>query len=293
MRVILTGGSGMLGIDCKVILERDHEVVSPDKIKMDITSWDRCTEVLHRLDADVVLNCAGFNDVAECEQENLMISKINVEGPRNLAQCSARYGYRMVHVSCHSVFDGTKVIPQPYFEDDATNPVSGYGRLKRDSEVAVRENAPYHAIIRTGWLYGKTGNNIVYSFIRHTIHNKDQYLKVPSDQVGSPTWTLRLANQIAEIIRIDGRGTYNASAEGYCSMFDFAAHVLKRLELNAKLLPVSGSSELVKMPVNTILENRFLKKQGIHIMENWAKDLDTFLDTHGEGLIRRAEAETR
>ncbi len=289
MKVILTGSSGMLGSDCKDVFEEQYQVITPDKTKMDITSWDKCTEGLHKLNADVVVNCAGFNDMATCEQDELSISKINVEGPRNLAQCSGRYGYKMVHVSCYSIFDGTKVVPQPYFEDDVANPLSGYGRLKRDSEVAVRENAPYHVIIRTGWLYGKNGNSFVKTLVEQAARGRKGSIKVPVDQIGSPTWSRTLAHQIVEIINKEGRGTYHASAEGYCSLYDFAVRLFQLLALDVKVDPVKGSSGAVKMPSNAILENRFLKKQGIHVMEQWDKDLDRFIDSHGEDLIREFE----
>ena len=290
MKVILTGSTGMLGSDCKNVFEKKYQVITADKVKMDITSWDRCTEALHKLNADVVVNCAGFNDMAACENDELLISKINVEGPRNLAQCSGRYGYRMVHISCYCIFDGLKVVPQPYFEDDVANPLSGYGRLKRDSEIAVRENAPYHVIVRTGWLYGRNGNNFVKALIEQAIRHKDQPLKVPADQIGSPTWSRTLAYQLAEIVDNQGRGTYHASAEGFCSLYDFAARLFGRLGLKVKLEPVKGSQTPLKMPLNAILENRFLKKQNIHIMEDWDKDLDHFIDIYGEDLIREVEA---
>ncbi len=290
MRVILTGSTGMLGSDCKNILEKKYQLITVDKSKMDITSWDKCTEVLHKLNGDVVVNCAGFNDMSACEQDGLSISKINVEGPRNLAQCSGRYEYRMIHISCYCIFDGTKVVPQPYFEDDVANPLSGYGKLKRDSEVAVRENAPYHVIIRTGWLYGKNGNNFLKALVRKAIRHEEQPMKIPVDQIGSPTWSRTLANQIAEIVQSQARGTYHASAEGFCTLYDFATRLFSRLELSAKLEPVKGSENPLKMPLNAILENRFLKKQGINIMEDWDKDLDHFIDLHGEDLIHEAES---
>jgi len=290
MKVILTGSTGMLGSDCKRVFEEKFQVITADKAKMDITSWDRCTEVLHKLNADVVVNCAGFNDMAACEQDDLLIAKVNVEGPRNLAQCSGRYEYRMIHISCYCIFDGTKVVPQPYFEDDVANPMSGYGRLKRDSEIAVRENAPYHVIIRTGWLYGKNGSNFLKAMIQKAIHHKEQSLKIPVDQIGSPTWSRTLAHQIAEIVERQARGTYHASAEGFCSLYDFAERLFRRLELNVNLEPVKGSENPLKMPLNAILENRFLKKQGINLMEDWDKDLDHFIDLHGEDLIHEAES---
>jgi dTDP-4-dehydrorhamnose reductase len=91
-------------------------------------------------------------------------------------------------------------------------------------------------------------------------------------------------------VATEARGTYHASAEGYCSFYDFAARLFAGLGLSVKLEPVRGSENPLKMPLNAILENRFLKKQGINIMEDWDKDLDRFIDLHGEDLIHEAEA---
>ena len=117
-------------------------------------SWDVVIENLQKLLPDIILNCAGFTDVDACETEDFTVRKANIEGPRNLAQGSARFNSRLIHISSDYVFSGQKGIPQPYFEDDPVDPISAYGRSKVESEVAVRENSPNYIIIRTGWLYG-------------------------------------------------------------------------------------------------------------------------------------------
>ena len=291
MKVLITGSTGMLGSECKRILGEEHEVITPTKTEMDITNWDGVIENLQEISPDVVLNCAGFTDVDACETKNFAVKKINVEGPRNLAQCSARFECKLIHISSDYVFDGQKMIPQPYFEDDAPNPLSVYGMSKMESETAVRENSPNYIIIRTAWLYGINGKNFAKSVVAQAIQKKTKSIKVVDDQFISPTWTFRLALQINEILNNDGIGTYHATAEGYCSPFEYAEHIIKRLRIKTSIEPcrLKDLDRPARRPVNCLLENRLLKKQGINIMADWKEDLDAFLDNFGEKLIKEAE----
>lgn len=295
MRILLLGSTGMLGSECKTILSQDHEVIAPDKKELDIISWDGVIETLDEVSPDVVVNCVGLTDMDVCETDDFAVRKINVEGPRNLAQGSARFQCKLVHVSCDHVFDGQKIIPQPYFEDDTPNPLSAYGKSKMESETAVRENSPNYIIVRSGWLYGLNGNNFVKSFLSQGKRKETKSIRVANDQFGSPTWTYRLALQIRELISHDGRGTYHATAEGNCSRSDCAEFVLKKLDLKASIEPCSMRDLECSViePGNCLLENRLLKKQGINIMVNWKEDMDAFLDEYGETLIKEVEGQTK
>ncbi len=290
MKILLLGSNGMLGADCKSALEREHEVLTPDRKALDIVSWDHVIETMQRLFPDAVVNCAAITDIDQCEKDEFLVRKINVEGPRNLAQGCARFDSRLVHFSSYCVYNGSKSVPQPYFEDDTADPVNEYGRSKVYSETAVRENAPHYVIVRTGWLYGRYGRNFVTDILHQALKGgrKKQTIRIDSDQFGSPTWTYRLAYQVREMIREDAYGTYHATSEGYCSLLEFAHRVLDRLNIRANLEPVKGNdkTETARRPLNGILENRLLKKQGINIMAEWKKDLDLFLEQHGEQMIK-------
>ncbi|MBW1723098.1 MAG: dTDP-4-dehydrorhamnose reductase [Deltaproteobacteria bacterium] len=290
MKILILGGSGMLGSECKGVLEKEHEIVAPSRKELDIISWDMVIDVLNTISPDIVLNCAGFTDVDGCETEDFLVRKVNVEGPRNVAQGCARFDCRMIHISSDYVFNGQKGIPQPYFEDDSTDPISAYGKSKMESEVAVRENAPNYIILRTGWLYGRYGKNFITSLLSRVFANEGKPIKVVSDQIGCPTWTYRLALQIREFINSDARGTYHATSEGYCSRFDFASRILEKLGIKADLEPCSiRDFDLpAARPINCILENRRAKKQGLNIMKDWREDLDLFLEAFGDELIRKA-----
>jgi dTDP-4-dehydrorhamnose reductase len=292
MKILLLGSKGMLGNDCRDVLGEEHEIIAPEKKELDIISWDKVIEALQNIAPDVILNCAGFTDVDACEKEAFMVRKVNVEGPRNLAQGSARFDCRLIHISSDYVYNGLKNVPQPYFEDDTMDPLSAYGKSKMESEVAVKENSPDYIIIRSSWLYGIKGRNFIRSLLFNVLKMKHKTLRVINDQFGSPTWTRRLALQIKELVATDAKGTYHATAEGYCSRFEFARYVLKKLKVKVKLEPcgMKDYPQDAARPANCILENRRLKKQGISIMTDWKEDVDAFLDQYGDILIKQAKA---
>jgi dTDP-4-dehydrorhamnose reductase len=291
MKIFIVGSTGMLGSECKKALSQDHEVICPDKNDVDIISWDVVTERLDEVSPDVVINCVGLTDIEVCEKDDFAVKKINVEGPRNLAQASARFGCKMVHISCGHVFDGQKAIPQPYFEDDTPNPISAYGKSKLESETAVRSNSPNYIIVRSMCLYGTNGENLIKSILAQALGRRSEVLRVPEDQFGSPTWNYRLALQIKELVNNNGRGTYHATAGGYCSRFEFVEHVLNQLEIKTPIEPCSLNDlkRPLGWPANCLLENRLSKKQGFDVMVHWKEDLDRFLKESGDELIKEAQ----
>jgi dTDP-4-dehydrorhamnose reductase len=115
-------------------------------------------------------------------------------------------------------------------------------------------------------------------------------MKLLNDCFGAPTWSYRLALQIRELLNRDGRGSYHATSYGYCSPFELAQYVLKKLKLNAPIEPCSYKDLSIGhlLPVNCVLENRLSKKQGVNVMADWEKDLETFLEQFGEQLIEEA-----
>ena len=295
MKILLLGVNGMLGSDCQKVLGQEFDVIAPDRKDLDIVSWDKVIDRLHHTAPKVLLNCAAFTDVDTCEnhRDSYVVRKINVEGPRNLAQGAARFHCRIIHISSDYVFSGQKGIPQPYFEDDPLDPISAYGRSKMDSEIAVKDNASDYLIIRTGWLYGCKGTHFIKSILSRTLNKKGRKsLKVVNDQFGSPTWTYRLAQQIQELIKADARGTYHATSEGFCSRLEYAQFVFDKLNVKVSLQPclLNDYPQKARRPLNCILENRLLKKQGLNVMADWKKDLSSFLDQFGEQMLREAKA---
>jgi len=291
MRILLTGSSGQLGSECKEVLKDDYEIISPNKEELDITSWDKVIMSIDQLSPDIILNCAAFTNVDECEKEKKLAERINVEGPRNLAQGAARYDKIIVHISSDLIFNGRKRLPQPYFEDDPMSPLSRYGLTKMESEMAVKQNTPHYIIIRAGWIYGVRGDSFLKQILQLAMKKDQKSIYVVNDQIGSPTWSYRLAQQIKVLIDNRKEGVYHATSEGYCSRYEWAKYFLEKMEITIPVLPCTSEEypTPAKRPLNSILENRQLKIEGLNIMPNWQKDLDIFIDNYGEMLLKGEE----
>ena len=289
MRILLTGSSGQLGSECKEVLKDDYEIISPNKEELDITSWDKVIMSIDQLSPDIILNCAAFTNIDECEKEKKLAERINVEGPRNLAQGAARYDKVIVHISSDLIFNGRKRIPQPYFEDDPTSPLSRYGLTKMESEMAVKQNTPHYIIVRAGWIYGVKGDSFLKQILHLAMKKDQKSIYVVNDQIGSPTWSYRLAQQIKILIDNRKEGVYHATSEGYCSRYEWAKYFLEKMEITIPVLPCTSEKypTPAKRPLNSILENRQLKIEGLNIMPHWQKDLDIFIENYGEMLLKR------
>ncbi|HUV59247.1 MAG TPA: dTDP-4-dehydrorhamnose reductase [Desulfatiglandales bacterium] len=288
MRILLTGSSGQLGSECKEVLKDDYEIISPNKEELDITSWDKVIMSIDQLSPDIILNCAAFTNVDECEKEKKLAERVNVEGPRNLAQGAARYDKIIVHISSGLIFNGRKRLPQPYFEDDPTSPLSRYGLTKMESEMAVKQNTPHYIIIRAGWIYGVRGDSFLKQILQLAMKKDQKSIYVVNDQIGSPTWSYRLAQQIKVLIDKRKEGVYHATSEGYCSKYEWAKYFLEKMEITIPVLPCTSEEYPTPAirPLNSILENRQLKVEGLNIMPHWQKDLDIFIDKYGEMLLK-------
>ena len=293
MKIMITGARGQLGADCVRVLNETHEVVAVNLEELDITRLSDVETMIKNLTPDIILNCAAYSKVDNCEAEKELAWKANVTGPENLAQSVAKHGGRLIHISSDYVFDGRKKVPEPYVEEDEPHPLSYYGITKYESEKVVRQTTDRHMIIRTAWLYGVNGYNFLKTMLKLALGNPNNKIKVVNDQLGSPTWSHRLALQIARIIDENGQGTYHATAEGYCTWYELASYFLKKMEVPHTVIPCT--SEEYPMPAprpkNSILENRHLKEKGINIMKNWQDDLDQFVDDFKERLLSETSKE--
>ena len=231
MKILITGSNGLLGSDCKQVLQREHDVVACNSQEMDITDEEAIRETLNKNNPDIVVNCAAYTKVDACESKKELAWKINVDGTRRIALGASEYGSKLIHISTDYVFDGRKSLPEPYVEDDEQCPVSYYGKIKLEGEKAVRRIVANHMIIRTAWVYGMHGHNFLKTMLKLALNDPERQIKVVNDQYGSPTWSYQLAQQIGKLIQLNGQGTFHATSEGYCTWYDVAKYFLEKMGL--------------------------------------------------------------
>ena len=237
MRILITGGSGQLGRDCARVLKKNHHVTPVTSDALDIGDRKAVDAFVRELKPHVILNCAAFTRVDDCETQKASAWQVNAEGPKFLAAAAGTRGARMIHVSTDYVFDGNKPIPEGYTEKDQTRPVSYYGLTKLEGEKAVCAETERHTILRTAWLYGANGRNFLKTMLRLALSDPKREITVVHDQFGSPTWSYRLAEQIERVMDADVNGIFHATSEGHCTWYELATTFLNEMEVPNAIVP--------------------------------------------------------
>ena len=222
MRVFITGSRGQLGRALQTALT-DHETTGVDLPECDVTDRSCIEAAIAEAMPDIVIHCAAMTDVDACARDPEAAYRANGLGTQNVALACQASGAAMLYVSTNEVFDGSA--GRPYLEFDATNPSNSYARSKLAGEWYTRSLLTRFFIVRTAWLYGSTGRNFLHRIIQ--LADERGRLQVVTDEVGSPTNVVDLAQAIGQLITSRQYGVYHFVNEGTCSRFDFAREILR------------------------------------------------------------------
>ena len=239
MKTLVLGCNGQLGQSLADTAPKDVHIIGFDLPDLDITDAAAVLEICRETHPGVIVNAAAYTAVDQAESEHALVTSVNVSGPRNIAAASREIGARLLHISTDFVFDGAA--STPYKPDAVTNPLSVYGQTKRSGELAVlEETSGSGVVIRTSWLYSKTGSNFVKTMLR--LMGERDKLGVVADQIGSPTWADSLAEVVwAYALSPEQSGLFHWADSGETSWQGFAIAIQKEalsLGLLEKPIPI-------------------------------------------------------
>lgn len=277
MRVLVTGALGQLGRELLEQLERvdGAEVTATDAVAgpddpastLDICDRDAVRAAVETSRPDVVLHPAALTAVDRCETEVDLAYRVNAIGTRHVAEAARVVGARVVYVSTDYVFDGAKA--GPYLEWDAPNPRSVYGASKLAGE---RELDPGSTIVRTSWVCGRFGANMVKTILRVAETNPE--LAFVDDQHGHPTFAQDLAAMIVRLA-VDGRpGTFHVTNQGAVSWYEFARAVMEAAGHDPDRVRPISTADLdpprpAPRPANSVLDNAALRLSGVPLLDDF------------------------
>ena len=275
MKIFITGAEGMLGHDIIRVLEGSHQLILTTLEDLDICNPQRTAEFMVLHGPACVINCAAYTNVDGCETDSVNAFAANAEGAKNLALACRETGAKLIHISTDYVFDGTA--QRPYVEDDATNPLSVYGRSKLAGERSIQDVLDDHVIIRTEWLYGRHGNHFVGRMLQ--LARERDVLEVVNDQIGSPTATADLALAIEALLAGPARGIYHVTNAGSCSWYDFARKIFAIAGSTIRVLPISSErlARSARRPAYSVLDcSKFIRQTG-HTLRPWEQALESYM----------------
>jgi dTDP-4-dehydrorhamnose reductase len=248
MRILITGASGLLGLNLALEISRRHTVFGTvhqhalntnafKVIQTDLLAPGAVERLLDETRPDWVIHCAALAIVDACEANPLLAQQLNTDLPHKLASHVARSGARLVYVSTDSVFDGVR---GNYKEEDIPNPVGVYSRSKLNGEQVVAEADPRSIIARVnlfGW--SLSGNRSLAEFFFNNLSKGEKVMGF-TDVFFCPL----LANDLAEIftnmLEKKLSGIYHVVSPECLSKYDFGFRLAQRFQLDGSLIePVS------------------------------------------------------
>jgi dTDP-4-dehydrorhamnose reductase len=224
----------------------------------------------------VLVNAAAYTNVERAEDDAAGAYRVNEDGALLLADAARDAGLGFVHVSTDFVFDGAK--KGAYVETDATNPLSVYGASKLAGERAVTEAYPEALIVRTAWVYGPAGDNFPVKILRAA--RSGGPVRVVTDEVGSPTYTMDLATGLLALVDAGASGLYHLAGAGSCTRYELAVEVLRFAGLEAAVDPVMAATfpSRAARPANSVLDCAKAAALGVRMPE-WRNALERFIDS--------------
>lgn len=202
MRVLVTGGSGMLGRVLVRYLATRHEVTSLSRsgrngsMVCDLRSSDEVARAFEGENFGLVIHTAAYSDVDGCERDPKLAHESNALATKYVAAECGKRRIPLVHVSTDYVFDGFK--NSPYQEKDPVGPVNIYGLTKLEAEYHVKALARCSAVVRTSWIFGPENPSSFVNAITAKLKT-EKVVRVLADQEDSPTYAADLAAALTRI----------------------------------------------------------------------------------------------
>jgi len=266
-KILITGANGQLGLDiveyCSI---NGIEHYPATRNSFDITNTNDVVKFIRKYKPTKIIHCAAFTAVDDCEIDIDKALFTNQMGTTNIVKAADLVKAHITYISSDYVFDGEK--GEPYTENDTPAPVSVYGISKFLGEQELR---PTDAVVRTSWVNGRHGKNIVKTILR--IAQDSTELSFVNDQKGSPSFTEDIAPVIVNISRNSAHGPWHVTNQGEATWYEFAKNVLSIAGIHTEVMPISTEEmsppRPARRPRNSVLDNMRLRDAGFQPTDHY------------------------
>jgi dTDP-4-dehydrorhamnose reductase len=252
VRVAVTGASGRLG---SALVDALAEApftglggpIAWSRPEFDLDAPDGFAALVARDRPEVVIHAAAWTDVDGCARDPQLAMARNADATGELAHATAEAGIELVVISTNEVFDGRRTDGRGYATTDEPAPANPYGASKLAGErlaAEAYEGGDGLGVVRTAWLFGPPGNDFPAKILAAAERAKasDEPLKLVSDETGSPTFTVDLAEAIVELLGAgETRGVRHVVNAGRASRAAWAREVLRQAGVQVETVDVSMS----------------------------------------------------
>ena len=297
-RILLTGVSGLLGINFAQEMMDEHEIIGVDRgklvnapfkiLKHDLLEKDIVESILDNARPDWVVNCAALADLDICEDDPELAKLLNTDLPRRLARACKMRSIPFTHISTDAVFNGQK--DGFYSEEDPPNPTGVYAKTKLDGEWAVLTENPKAAVARVnfyGWsLSGR--RSLAEFFYNNLSHNKS--MSGFTDVLFCPMLVNDTVRTLFKMFKRELKGLYHLVGPQAMSKYQFGVEIARRFHMReSEITPksVNFSGLIAKRSNNLWLSTRKLSTDLGEDLPDFSTGLDKFYTQYEQGYPQK------
>jgi dTDP-4-dehydrorhamnose reductase len=272
-KLMVIGGSGLLGGRLAKLAKMEYEVVATYKghsveipgcriLSMDIRDFHRTESQILKEKPDVVVLSAAQRNVDFCEENQLEVWKINVEGAKNVAIASKKVQAKLIYLSTDLVFNGEKA---QYEEEDETTPINYYGKTKLEGEREVANACDDWAVARVSVLYDWNPFDHTFNFVCWVYNSLKEKKEISlfTDQFRNATYIKNACHALLDIHRKDEKGIFHVAGKTCVNRHEIGLTMAEVFEFDENLITTNTSDDsnwVAKRPKRCCLDTQKMEK---------------------------------
>lgn len=274
MKILVTGGSGMIGSKfvselaeegnevLYTYLSRNPPVEGGQPVELDITNRKQVISLVESFEPRLTIHCSALTKVDLCETNPKLAEKINVQGTKNVVDACKKTDSKIIYISTSFVFDGSKKI---FYEDDKTHAINQYGLTKLKGEEITKESGQPFLILRTDHPYRWSPHHLEKNNIIRMINlfEKGEKFREAVDWFNTPTLVENIVEASLRLIKKWEDDVYHVVGSDYISRYNLAMKVAEAVKGDKKLVTRIKSADL-KLPTkrpNVYMSNEKIKEK--------------------------------
>jgi len=244
MKLLVTGASGLLGLNLSLGIQAPHRAIGVDRSKLahtpfelvqaELTQPGVISRLIETIRPDAIIHTAANANIDSCESDPEGARILNAELPGVFAASCARAGVRLIHISTDAVFDGTK--NGIYTESDSTNPLSVYAQTKLDGEKAVLAANADAIVARVNFFgWSLSGTRSLSEFFVNKL-SAGQPCNGFTDVYFCPMFVGDLAETLVRMLDKGLSGLYHVVGSEALSKYDFGVRIARQFGFDEGLI---------------------------------------------------------
>lgn len=255
----------------------NYDVIYKSRKELDLCNTNLIRKIILADKIKLIINTAAYTEVDQAEENYDTAMTVNGILVENLAKICKEFNILLVHISTDYVFNGEG--NTPFMEHQKTNPICVYGESKLKGERAIKQSDCRYVIIRTSWVFSEFKENFLKTMLR--LAQKNDSIKIVSDQIGCPTYAQDIAKAIISVISFFKNnkikyGIYHYTGDDPCSWYQFAEYIFFEAQklgfkIPKTIIPIKSNEykTLAKRPKYSVLNCSKIKKEFKISQPNW------------------------